>query len=184
MSHKVEEQAEEFFVTGIEKYLDAVSAVRMFEEEVQRRVKPVVAKHQSALAELFGADWNLRSYHESGTGSPPAYVCLGQQVVFKGFGKLYFYYFFGRDKAESPYLQPRVCFWRERVSLLKELWTTVEAIQTPKSEVDSQSIYVKGDVLSNDWASCEKGLNAVICDWIKLWQRLGGLPKYLTREAR
>ena len=70
------------------------------------------------------------------------------------------------------------------MTLLNRLWTSVEAIQTPKLEVNSNSIYLESSVPSNDWASCEKALNAVIRDWIKLWQKLGGLPKYLPRKTR
>jgi hypothetical protein len=33
------DQADEFFVTGLEKYLDAKAAVNLYEREVQQRVK-------------------------------------------------------------------------------------------------------------------------------------------------
>lgn len=66
MKNKTTEQGDEFFVTGLEKYLDAKSAVTMFEEEVQRRLKDVITNHQSELAKLFGEDWVLRDYFESG----------------------------------------------------------------------------------------------------------------------
>jgi len=181
MKGKVADQGEEFFVTGIEKYVDAVSAVTMFEKEVQRRVKEVVARHQSELAKLFGGGWSLRDYRESGT---PDWVCLGQQVVFKSSGVLYLYFYFGRDEATGPCVAPVAMFWRERVTLLNRLWTEVEKIQAPKPDVDNSRISLEGSVASNDWASCEKALNAVICDWIELWQKLGGLPKYLPRKSR
>lgn len=60
----------------------------------------------------------------------------------------------------------------------------VETIRAPKPEVDNSRICLDGSVPANDWASCEKALNALIRDWIKLWQKLGGLPKYLPRKAR
>jgi len=66
VKNKTTEQGDEFFVTGLEKYLDAKSAVTMFEEEVQRRLKDVITNHQSELAKLFGEDWVLRDYFESG----------------------------------------------------------------------------------------------------------------------
>ena len=59
-------QGQQFFATGLEKYLDAKSAVTMFEKEVQWRVKEVVTKHQTELAKLFGEDWVLKDYFESG----------------------------------------------------------------------------------------------------------------------
>jgi hypothetical protein len=181
---KVADQGEEFFVTGLEKYLDAVSAVTMFEKEVQQRVKKVVARHQPALTKLFGGDWRLRDYSETGTGSPADWKGLGQKVVFKGFGELFFYFYFGRDEVAEPCLIPCALFWRERVTLLSRLWTSAEAIRAPKPEVDNSRISLERSVPSNDWASCEKALSAVIRDWIKLWQKLGGLPKYLPRKAR
>ena len=184
MKKKVTDQGEEFFVAGLEKYVDAVSAVTMFEKEVQRRVKEVVARHEPVLAELFGGDWSLRDYRELGIGSTPPYMCLGQRVVFKGSGALDFYFYFGRDEAADPYVAPAAMFWRERVTLLNRLWTEVEKIRAPKPDVDNGRISLESSVPSNDWASCEKALNAVIRDWIKLWQKLGGLPKYLPRKSR
>lgn len=183
MKKKVTDQGEEFFVAGLEKYVDAVSAVTMFEKEVQRRVKEVVARHEPVLAKLFGEDWSLRDYSQSGTGLPPAFRCLGQKVVFKGVGELYLYFCFERE-ADDSYLYPEALFWRERVTLLNRLWTSVEAIRAPKPDVDNSRISLSGSIPSNNWASCEKALNAVIRDWIKLWQKLGGLPKYLPRKAR
>jgi hypothetical protein len=184
MKKKVTDQGEEFFVAGLEKYVDAVSAVTMFEKEVQRRVKEVVTKHQPVLAKLFGGDWRLRDHIEPATGSTPPYMCLGQRVVFKNFGTLYFYFYFGPDEAGRPCVVPVAMFGRERVTLLNRLWTSVEKIQTPEPEVDNNSISLESSVPSNDWASCEKALDAVIRDWIKLWQKLGGLPKYLPRKTR
>jgi len=184
MKKKVTDQGEEFFVAGLEKYVDAVSAVTMFEKEVQRRVKEVVTKHQPVLAKLFGGDWSLRDYSESGTSSTPPYMCLGQRVVFKNSGALYFYFYFSRDEAAGPCVVPVAMFWRERIALLNRLWTSVEAIRAPKPDVDNNRISLECSVPSNDWASCERALNAVIRDWIKLWQKLGGLPKYLPRKAR
>jgi hypothetical protein len=81
MQGKAVEQTDEFFATGLEKYLDAKSAVTMFEQEVQRRVKKVVARHQSELAGLFCEDWSLRDHYD--TSQMPEYMYLGQQVAFK-----------------------------------------------------------------------------------------------------
>jgi hypothetical protein len=184
MKGKLADQGEEFFVTGLEKYVDALSAVTMFEKEVQRRVKEVVARHEPVLAKLFGGDWSLRDYLQPGTGATPPYMCLGQQVVFKNFGVLYFYFCFGRDQVTGPYVVPAAMFWRQRVALLNQLWTEVEKIGDPKPDVDNSRISLECSVPSNDWASCEKALDAVIRDWIKLWQKLGGLPKYLAAQGR
>jgi hypothetical protein len=173
------DRGEAFFVTGVEKYLDAVSAVKMIEQDVQRRVKEVVKNHP-LLAELFGEDWVLKNYREPGTDS----MCLGQKVVFKDSEELCFYFYFGREPGD-PHLVPVAMFWRARVTSLSELWNSAGAIRAPKLEVDNSHIYWTGSApSSNDWASCEKALSAVIRDWIKLWQKLGGLPKYLKHKAR
>lgn len=155
----------------------------MFEEEVQRRVKDVATRHQSVLAKLFGEGWRLRDYSQSGAGSPPAFRCLGQKVVYKGSGEVFIYLCFERDEEGHSYFYPEALFWRERVTLLNRLWTSVEAIQAPKPGIDKSRIFLSGGVPSNDWASCEKELDAVVREWIKLWQKLGGLPKYLRRSA-
>ena len=96
-------------------------------------------------------------------------------------GELYLYFCFEREADDSS-LYPEALFWRERVTLLNRLWASVEAIRAPKPQVDNNRIYLSGSIPSNDWASCEKVLNAVIRDWIKLWQKLGGLPKYLVTQ--
>ena len=179
MKRKVADQKDDFFVAGLEKYLDAASAVTMFEMELQRRVKEVVTRHQSVLAGLFGEDWRLRDYVEPST---PDYVCLGQRVTFKESGALYLYFRFGRDELEAPWVVPGAMFWRERLTLLNRLWISIDTIRSPKLEVDKWSIYLQGDEPSNDWASCEKALDALLRDWIKLWQKLGGLPKYLRKS--
>ena len=66
----------EFFDEGLEKYLDALSAVTMFEREFQRRVKEAVTRHQPALSELFGGDWRLRDFLQSSNGLIPDSRCL------------------------------------------------------------------------------------------------------------
>jgi len=173
-------QGEEFFVTGLEKYLDAKSAVTMFEKEVQWRVKEVVTMHQSELAKLFGEDWVLRDYIESGM---PDNMFLGQKVIFKGSGVFYVYLSFGRDEEEGPCLYPCATFWREKVTLLNPLWTSLGAIQPPLLDFHNDRFSLTGSQPSNDWASCEKALNAVMREWIELWQKLGGLPKYLVAQG-
>jgi hypothetical protein len=178
---KTADQGEEFFSTGLEKYLDAKSAVAMFEKEVQRRVKNVVTRHHSELAKLFGEDWVLRDYFESGM---PDYMWLGQQVVFKGFGRLYFYLSFWRDKGGGACFSPSVMFWRERVTLLGPLWTSVAAIQSAELEFLNDRFWLNDSQPSNDWASCATALDALIRDWIKLWHKLGGLPKYLAAQRQ
>jgi len=177
---KTADQGEEFFATGLEKYLDAKSAVAMFEKEVQRRVKNVVTRHQSELAKLFGEGWVLRDYLEP---EIPDYMWLGQQVVFKGFGRLYFYLTFAHDEEDGPRFSPSVQFWREGVTLLNPLWTSIAEIRPPELELGKNSFHFTGSQPSNDWASCATALDALIRDWIKLWQRLGGLPKYLTKQG-
>jgi hypothetical protein len=178
---KTADQGEAFFVSGLEKYLDAKSAVIMFEGEVQRRVKKVVTEHQSELAKLFGEDWVLRDYYES---EMPDWMCLGQRVVFKGSGVVYFYLCFWRDEEDCSCLCPSVTFWRERVTLLSPLWAKVEAVRPPALDIHNDRFSLDGSQPSNDWPSCENALNSVIRDWIELWRKLGGLPKYLaTQEA-
>jgi hypothetical protein len=108
---KTADQGEEFFVTGLKRYLDAKSAVAMFEKEVQGRVKEVVTRHQPELARLFGKDWVLKDYVEQ---QIPDYMWLGQQVVFRGFGILYFYLEFWREEGDGACFSPIVMFWRER----------------------------------------------------------------------
>jgi hypothetical protein len=176
---KTADQGEEFFVTGLEKYFDAKTAVTMFEKEVQRRVKAVVTRHQPELAKLFGEGWVLRDYLESGM---PDCMWLGQQIVFKGFGRLYFYLTFARDEEDGPCLSPIVQFWREGATLLNPLWASVAEIRPPALELNNGSFSFTGSQPSNDWGACATALDAVIRDWIKLWQKLGGLPKYLAAE--
>lgn len=180
MKDKTVDQDEKFFVTGLETYLDAKSAVTMFENEVQKRVKDVVKKHEPALKKLFGEEhWALRGYLEPKSGMPD-YRYLGQQVVFKGAGILYFYLCFGSDKENYPNPIACVMFWRERVTDLAQLWTSVKEI-SPEPDVCNSRFNSERIAPANDWASCEKALNAVIRDWTKLWQKLGGLPKYLPK---
>lgn len=172
------EQAEEFFITGLEKYLDAKSAVTMFEDEVQRRVKEVVMKRQPQLAAFFGNNLSLKDYYD--ISKLPEYMFLGQKAAFKGSGVLYFSIAFERDEEDRPCLLPHVRFWRER-DTLKSLWDSVEAIQ-PQPEnlgVRSDRFWLTGTCPSNDWKSCEEGLDSVISDWIELWKTHcpGGLPK-------
>jgi hypothetical protein len=175
------EQTEEFFVTGLKRYLDAKSAVGMFEQEVQRRVKNVLANHQPEFRELFGKDWTLRDHYESGI---PDRMFLGQRVVFKGFGWVCFYFVFSRDANGDPRLSPSALFWRERASVLVELWSSVKAIQPrpQKLEILDDRFWLVGIRPDNDWSSCEKSLESVIIEWIELWKGLGGLPNYFAPQ--
>ena len=177
MKSTTTDQGQEFFATGLEKYLDAKSAVTMFEKEVQWRVKEVATKYQTELVKMFGEDWVLKDYVESGM---PDAMYLGQKVVFKGSGILYFYFSFGRDEESYSCLSLCATFYRERVTILAPLWANVKEIR-PKPDVYNSTFSLVRSVPANDWGSCEKALNAVIRDWIKLWQKLGGLPKYLPK---
>ncbi len=173
-----------FFVTGLEKYLDATAAVTMFEQEVQRRVKKVVTRHQPKLAGLFGKGQSLKSYYDS-SGMPNC-MYLGQQIAFKGSGALYFSLAFERDTEEGSGPTPSVIFWRERTSLLGPLWKEVEEIKRGNENlgVINDRFWLAGSQPSANWASCEKALDSVITAWIELWTRLGGLPKYLTAQGQ
>jgi hypothetical protein len=100
-----------------------------------------------------------------------------------GSGVLYFYLSFERDEKDGrPCLSLGVSFWRVRVTLLNPLWASVEGVRPPALEVDNTRIHLTGNKPSNDWESCEQDLNATIRDWIELWQKLGGLPKYLVAQ--
>ena len=177
------EQTEEFFVSGLEKYLDAKSAVAMFEQEVQRRVKKVVIKHQSELKALFGEDWSLKDSYDASL--MPEYMYLGQQVIFRGSGVLYFSLAFWRDEKGDLGLSPSIVFWRERVALLKPLWEAVRCIrsQDPNLGIRNDRFWITGSQPANDWKSCENALDAVISEWTKLWQELGGLSRYLAAQG-
>jgi hypothetical protein len=179
MQGRAVEQTEEFFVTGLEKYLDAKSAVTMFEQEVQRRVKKVVMRRQPELAVFFGNNLPLKDYYD--ISGMPEYMFLSQRAAFKGSGVLYFSLAFERDEEDRPSLLPHVRFWRERDTLLNSLWDSVEAIQ-PRPEnlgVRTDRFWLAGTRPSNNWESCEKELDSVITDWIELWKSHcpGGLPK-------
>jgi hypothetical protein len=176
---KASDQGEEFFVTGLEKYLDAKSAVTMFEKEVQRRVKEVITRHQSELANLFGDDWVLRDYYESNALDS---MRLGQKVIFRGSGALCFYLSFERAGEKGSSLSLGATFWRDRVTLLSPLWASVGAIQHTALGVYGNRIHLTGNKPSNDWESCEEELNTMIREWIELWEKLGGLPKYLVAQ--
>lgn len=54
------EAVEEFLSKGIETYLDAQSAVRVFESEVQQRIKAQIVKHDLALKDWWGEHLSLR----------------------------------------------------------------------------------------------------------------------------
>jgi hypothetical protein len=55
-------------------------------------------------------------------------------------------------------------------------------MRPPALEIHNYRFFFADGQPSNDWASCATALNAVILDWISLWQKLGGLPKYLAAE--
>lgn len=171
------DQSEQFFVTGLEKYMDAKSAVEMFEEVVQRRVKEVVlgAEHRSDIVGFFGEDWKDYSYEM------PDRAWIGQKAVFKDLGGLYFALYFARDKVKRDkiYLSPTAAFWRQRTTLLEPLWEKVKAIQPqpPGLSVSNWTFSLTGDQPSNAWASCKEALDTVIFDWTELWQKLDFLPR-------
>jgi hypothetical protein len=178
------DKAEMFFVTGLEKYLDAKAAVTMFEQEVQRRVKKVVTRRQPELAELFGKGRSLKGYYES-SGMPDC-MYLGQQVAFKGAGALYFSLAFERNTEDGSGPTPSVIFWRERTSLLGPLWKKAEEIKRGNENlgVINDRFWLVGSQPPAEWASCEKELDSVISAWIDLWTKLGGLPKYLAAQGQ
>ena len=91
------DQADEFFVTGLEKYLDAKAAVNLFEKEVQRRVKTAIdgSIYKAELTELFDKH-SLKDYLYS---ELPKRVQLGQQALFTDYGTLYTFLSFAATKV-------------------------------------------------------------------------------------
>lgn len=175
-------KGDEFFVTGLEKYLDAKSAVTMFEQEVQRLVNNVVKGHQPEFTELFGKDWSLKDY--SDTSQMPEHMYLGQQVAFKGFAVVYFYLTFSRSENGSV-VRPTVMLWRERVSILELLW---KEVKEPKPEfanleIRNDKFWLTGVQPIIDQNSCKNALDAVVIEWIELWRTVGGLSKYLAAQG-
>jgi hypothetical protein len=177
------DKAEMFFVTGLEKYLDAKAAVTMFEQEVQRRVKKVVTRRQPELAELFGKGRSLKGYYEA--SGMPDFMYLGAQVAFKGSGALYFSLAFERNNKDGSGPSPSVIFWRERTSLMEPLWKAAEKIKQGNENLGvlNDRFWLAGSQPSANWDSCEKALDSVITAWIELWTKLGGLPKYLVAQG-
>jgi hypothetical protein len=142
------------------------------------RIKDVVAsgEHQSELASLFGEDWKDYLWES------PNQAWIGQKVVFRGSGGLYFSLHFTRDakdKADNICLCPTATFWRERATLWEPLWSKVNAVrpQYPALSVDNWTFSLTGIQPSNDWLSCKKALDAVIVDWVELWRKLDVVPK-------
>jgi len=174
---------EEFFVTGLEKYLDAKSAVTMFEHEVQGLVKNVLKKYQADFRALFGDDWSLRDY--SGTSEKPECSYLGKQVNFKGVGIFYFYFTFSRNEDGVSVLRPTAMLWRERVTLLTSLWKSIDESrsQFPNLVIRNDKFWLTGSHPVTDRDSCENALDEIIVEWIKVWRTLGGLQNYLVAQG-
>jgi hypothetical protein len=174
----MKQESEEFFATGLQTYLDAKSAVTMFENEVQRRIKEVVteAEHQSDLTRLFGEDWKAYLWET------PNHAWVGQKIVFRGSGGLYFSLHFARDNkgsGDNIFLCPTATFWRDRATQWEPLWSKVSAVQPkyPALSIDNWTFSLTGIQPSNDWGSCKKALDAVIVEWVDLWRRLDVVPK-------
>jgi len=73
---------------------------------------------------------------------------------------LYFYLAFERDEKGGPSLSASVLFWRERITLLKSLWTE------SRRSIPGLQILGRNDKFwwadsqpSTDWDSCEKLLD-------------------------
>ncbi len=169
---------EEFFRTGLQTYLDAKTAVSMFEREVQLRVKKAVVKHQHDLAASVGDAFSLKDFLDS--SMMPQNMYLGQQALFRGVGGMYFYVDFSRD-ATGPSAVPAVSFWRDSVAALTSLWEALRGIQkhSPNANlgIKNSNFYLTRDRRCDDWAACETVFDEVINEWANLWRTLGGLPK-------
>lgn len=79
---------EEFFCTGLQTYLDAKTAVNLFEKEVQLRVKAAVIRHQHDVAASVGEVLSLKDFLDS--SMMPENMYVGPQALFRGVGGMYF----------------------------------------------------------------------------------------------
>jgi len=176
------DKSEEFVVTGIKKYLDAISAVKSFEKEIQLRVKSLVDRRQPELSEFLGGRLSLDDYLWS--SELPKRVQIGQRVPFKGLGLLYFYLEFTRDDSDNSCTAPAVSFNRNSRNLLTSLWDAVELTKAQSTNenlgCNKDAIWTTSSKPCTDWESCKSVFDEVIDDWIGLWKTLGGITKYLV----
>lgn len=173
-------RSDEFFVSGLLNYLDAVSAVDIFQKEAKRRVKSLTEKRLAELSDSLGVPLPLRDYYYS---ELPDRVQIGQQVLFKSFGTLYFYFNFDRDSNGKPMVEPTISFNRDRKDLLAALW--VDAMQRREDTrdenlgVNAGAIWLTSGTPCIGGSSCEDVFDGVIDGWIGLWKALGGMSRYL-----
>lgn len=174
------EAVEEFLSKGIETYLDAQSAVRVFESEVQQRIKAQIVKHDLALKDWWGEHLSLKDYLYSPTQNS---VALGQQVSIKDYGGICFYLHFSRNNNGVSYVAPTVSFWRSRLTDLNPLWDSVKSCipQDPDENIgiDKYAFWLTTSQPCVGWQSCMDAFDAVIEKWIEFWKPIGTPRQFL-----
>jgi hypothetical protein len=181
MSQRSSNENAEFLATGLKNYLDAKSAVSMFEMELQRRIKEVVTneEHVSDLSRLFGQDWKDYLYER------PNRIWVGQKIVLKNVGGLYLALFFARETDEErASFSPVITFWREKLTQWKTLWERVEERrnQHPALSADNWTFSLVGAQPAYDWHSCQSAMVALVGEWIELWRKLEIVPKAVNAQ--
>lgn len=167
-----------FFETGLKTYLDAKTAVRVFEEETQRRVRKAVVMHQPEFSEVLGDNSSLKNYYDA--SQMPEHMYLGQRVPFKGSGVLYFYLDFYREEGGDSGVVPAISFWRERVAILTPLWDSINARQrqfpNPNLGIRNLHFWLTVEQPPTDGKSCQEALDSLIAAWVEFWMTLDCVP--------
>ena len=175
------EQSEAFLTKGIETYLDAKSAVKLFESEVQQRIKLQADKHEQELKVWWGEHLSLKDYAYSPT---PDSVALGQQLPIKDYAGVCFYLQFSRKENGTPSVVPTISFWRSRQNVLSTLWESVNSRipEDPEEKIgiSKYAFWLTTTRQCVEWQLCMDAFDEVLEGWIEFWKQIGTPRQFLN----
>lgn len=168
----------EFFVTGVNTYLDVDDAITEFRRLVEHKCRSVVSARLGEINEACGGvHWtvgDLNDYFEKAND----FHYIGKQIEVKELGKLYFCLRLSREIDSSP-IDAFLYLFRKQRDLATDLWKCAGA---------SASVTYKGrnnlgfgrPIPKDKIQDFEDYLDKAVTAFLDFINECGGLKKYLA----
>ena len=167
----------EFFVTGVNTYLDVDDAIVEFRRLVEHKCRSVVSARLNEVNQECGMDWtvgDLNDYFEKAND----FHYIGKQMEVKELGKLYFCLRLSREIDSNP-IDAFVYLYRKQRDIATGLWEIAGA---------SASVTYKGrnnlgfgqPIPKDKIPDFEDYLDKAVTGFLVFINKCGGLKKYLA----
>jgi len=178
-----------FLEAASPSYLQALCAIREFRREVQERcdrvVRPRLAEQASALGlplnEDMIAPYSRPEKLSNWSGSS---ANLGVRLVAReGTVELYYVMSWEQEQAGDPSISAVVSVWVKGRHTVARIWEEVKKTGHPRLYAWENLIVLAKPLAAGQIGAFDESLEGLITEWSGVWERTGGLNKFVSPPA-